>query len=186
MNSYDLWTTEKGLREKAERERDEARAALSEWEDAAMHVDSDHPDEKHCGCVPILRKQLKDARLSIKHALEAECMDCASHKQERDEAKAHLVDIELYGTDEINAAVKLRQKLASALVERDEARMCRDGLMRQLAVTGTERDQWRTVAHGLADAVAGNASWHRAFAAFDKLKTKAIAAVRWESKEEAK
>jgi hypothetical protein len=43
-------------------ERDDAREALAEWHDAALHVDSDHPDEMHCGCVPILRKQLKDAR----------------------------------------------------------------------------------------------------------------------------
>ena len=79
------------------RERDEAREALSDWENAALHVEAEHPDEKHCGCVPILRKLLNKARESLKH-------------------------IEEYGTEEINAAVELRQKLASALVERDEAR----------------------------------------------------------------
>ena len=42
--------------------------------------------------------------------------------RERDEAQEHLSQITEYGTEEINAAVELRQKLASALVERDEAR----------------------------------------------------------------
>ena len=82
---------------KLERERDEAREALSDWENAALHVEADHPNEKHCGCVPVLRKLLNEARESLKH-------------------------IEEYGTEEINAAIDLRQKLASALVERDEAR----------------------------------------------------------------
>jgi hypothetical protein len=50
------------LLEKAERERDEAREALSEWEDAAKHVEANHPDEVHCGCVPVLRKLLTDAQ----------------------------------------------------------------------------------------------------------------------------
>jgi hypothetical protein len=48
--------------QKLERERDEAREALSDWENAALHVEADHPDEKHCGCVPVLRKLLTDAR----------------------------------------------------------------------------------------------------------------------------
>lgn len=43
-------------------------------------------------------------------------------ERERDEAREALKHIEEYGTGEINAAVDLRQKLASALVERDEAR----------------------------------------------------------------
>jgi hypothetical protein len=42
--------------------------------------------------------------------------------RERDEARESLKHISEYGTDEINAAVELRQKLATALVERDEAR----------------------------------------------------------------
>ena len=42
-------------------------------------------------------------------------------KEERDEARESLKHITEYGTEEINAAVELRQKLASALVERDEA-----------------------------------------------------------------
>jgi hypothetical protein len=42
--------------------------------------------------------------------------------RERDEARESLKHISEYGTDEINAAVELRQKLATALLERDEAR----------------------------------------------------------------
>lgn len=41
-------------------------------------------------------------------------------ERERDEARRHLEDIKEYGTEEINAAVELRQKLAAALRERDE------------------------------------------------------------------
>ena len=43
-------------------------------------------------------------------------------ERERDEAREDLKHIEEYGTEEINAAVELRQKLAQALIERDEAR----------------------------------------------------------------
>ena len=42
-------------------------------------------------------------------------------ERERDEARKSLKHIGEYGTEEINAAIDLRQKLASALVERDEA-----------------------------------------------------------------
>ena len=42
-------------------------------------------------------------------------------ERERDEAREALEHITEYGTEEINAAVELRQKLASALVKRDEA-----------------------------------------------------------------
>lgn len=46
----------------------------------------------------------------------------AQLRRERDEARESLKHITEYGTEEINAAVELRQKLATALVERDEAR----------------------------------------------------------------
>jgi hypothetical protein len=42
--------------------------------------------------------------------------------RERDEARRSLEHITEYGTEEINVAVDLRQRLATALVERDEAR----------------------------------------------------------------
>lgn len=47
---------------KLERERDDAREKLSEWENAAAHVEAEHADEVHCGCVPVLRKLLTDSR----------------------------------------------------------------------------------------------------------------------------
>jgi hypothetical protein len=43
-------------------------------------------------------------------------------RRERDEAREALANVEEYGTEEINTAVRLRRKLATALVERDEAR----------------------------------------------------------------
>ena len=62
--------------EKAERERDEAlylsaalqlkcnmmQAALDDWDNAVKHVEADHAGEVHCGCVPVLRKLLTEAR----------------------------------------------------------------------------------------------------------------------------
>jgi hypothetical protein len=47
--------------QKIRMERDEEREALSDWENSALHVEADHPDEMHCGCVPVLRKLLADA-----------------------------------------------------------------------------------------------------------------------------
>jgi hypothetical protein len=47
---------------------------------------------------------------------------CRKLERERDEARSSLKYITEYGTEEINAAVELRQKLAQALVERDEVR----------------------------------------------------------------
>jgi hypothetical protein len=40
------------------------------------------------GRVSVLLTELDSARLSLKHAMEAECADCATFKQERDEARA--------------------------------------------------------------------------------------------------
>jgi hypothetical protein len=69
------------------RERDEAREALSDWENAALHVEADHADEKHCGCVPVLRKLLNDARSERDEAREElkafqplEYHDCSFYK----------------------------------------------------------------------------------------------------------
>jgi hypothetical protein len=42
-----------------ERELTVARAELAEWHDAAESVKAEYPDEVHCTCVPILRKQIK-------------------------------------------------------------------------------------------------------------------------------
>jgi len=76
-----------------ERERDEARRKLNNLDVTAIH--SCHNECQRPVCV--LRRERDEARESLKHISE-------------------------YGTEEINAAVELRQKLATALVERDEAR----------------------------------------------------------------
>lgn len=86
---------------KLERERDEAREELADWQDSAKNVRKEYEDEQHCSCVPILRKLLKDA------------------ESERDEARAH------WGTESMNAAQFLSEK-TKAIAERDEARAERD------------------------------------------------------------
>ena len=64
-----------------------------------------------------VREQRDEAReKSERYRLEANSL-----MLQRDEARESLKHIEEYGTEEINAAIDLRQKLASALVERDEA-----------------------------------------------------------------
>ena len=54
-----------------ERQRDELREKIADWENAAEHVKSDHQDELHCGCVPVLRKLLTDAKNERDELLEA-------------------------------------------------------------------------------------------------------------------
>jgi chromosome segregation ATPase len=56
---------------------------------------------------------------------------CRKLERERDEAREALKHIAEYGTEEINAAVDLRKKLATALVERDEARRDLDNMQDQ-------------------------------------------------------
>ncbi len=48
-----------------ERERDELREELEDWRNAAKGAENPCPDEKHCTCVPLLYKILKDARAEI-------------------------------------------------------------------------------------------------------------------------
>jgi len=65
---------------------------------------------------------------------------CRRMERERDEARKHLREIKEYGTEEINAAVELRQKLAQALFERDEAREAmREAWFAMDETDGTER-----------------------------------------------
>ena len=68
-----------GVIKRLERERDEARdlsaalqlkcnmmqAALDDWDNAVKHVEAAHADEVHCGCVPVLRKLLTEARDTV-------------------------------------------------------------------------------------------------------------------------
>lgn len=94
-----------------ERERDEAREALGDWENAAAHVEADHPDERHCGCVPVLRKLLTDSQ---KERDEWAAM-CGRYKQERDIAEQDATNYHVRTIELINERDKTRQ-------ERDEAR----------------------------------------------------------------
>lgn len=64
--------TRKGIREVVT-ERDKAQEMLADWENAAAHVEAEHADEVHCGCVPVLRKLLTDSRTL-----------CAQMSQERE------------------------------------------------------------------------------------------------------
>jgi chromosome segregation ATPase len=85
-------------------------------------------------------------------------------ERERDEAREALKHIEEYGTDEINAAVELRQKLAQTLIERDEARRklnnldvtaihsCHNECQRPICVLRRERDEAREEANKLSGA----------------------------------
>lgn len=50
---------------KLERERDALKEKLNDWENAAKHVEENHPDERHCGCVPVLRKLLNDSKKEL-------------------------------------------------------------------------------------------------------------------------
>ena len=86
------------------RELSEAREQLSDWQNAAKHVDADHPGEVHCGCVGILRKQLADARRQLTAAIS----QLANAIRERDNA---MSDYRQADTDSIRA-----------LHERNEAR----------------------------------------------------------------
>jgi hypothetical protein len=104
-------------------ERDEARKELNEQKNrASYNLD--------------LAKRVRDfwekcekERDEARHEIEGwrnkwECaVEMAARAEfERDAARASLKDITEYGTEEINAAVELRQKLAQALAKRDEAR----------------------------------------------------------------
>jgi uncharacterized protein (DUF3084 family) len=66
---------------------------------------------------------------------------------ERDEAREHLEHVKEYGTEEINAAVDLRQKLAQALVELDNMQDQRDLAMKVISRLERERDKAREEAH---------------------------------------
>lgn len=75
---------------KLERERDEARAKLEDWEDSAKHVRSEWPDEQHCSCVPILRKLLKDAereRDKWEETARLYCQNSDYHREMREKAE---------------------------------------------------------------------------------------------------
>ena len=77
---------------------------------------------------------------------------CEKLERERDEARESLKHISEYGTDEINAAVELRQKLATALVERDEARDKAERYRLEANAIMMQRDEAREEANKLSGA----------------------------------
>jgi hypothetical protein len=117
-----------------ERERDEAREVASglsiqeervneaQKELSSIHrwIDKNHAD----GFIDSLTylQNLERVTDSWYDRIDAIETDARRFVRERDEARKHWKEIEEYGTEEINAAVDLRQKLAFALLERDEAR----------------------------------------------------------------
>ena len=138
-----------------ERERDEAREALADWENAADHVEANHPDEVHCGCVPVLRKLLADAR------------------KERDEARAaakweSFDAMERAGAEQARRADENREWALRAERERDEARealenhtastthTCHSECKRPMCVLRRELDKERERAKELAELVDGS------------------------------
>ena len=83
----------------------------------------------------------------IKGALHTNWNDLMNHarklERERDEAREGLQEIKEYGTEEINAAVELRQKLAQALVDLDNMQDQRDLAMKVIKRLEQERDEAR-------------------------------------------
>ena len=84
--------------ERAERE-------LADWHESARAVEADRPDEVHCACAGILRKQLADVRrerdeaMRDMAAMQQDAKDyieladkCDALMRERDEARAALCD----------------------------------------------------------------------------------------------
>jgi uncharacterized protein Smg (DUF494 family) len=82
---------------------------------------------------------------TLKIALETFTELASTLKRERDEVREHLREIKEYGTEEINAAVELRQKLARALVDLDNMQDQRDLAMKIIKRLEQERDEAREV-----------------------------------------
>ena len=64
-------------------------------------------------------------------------------RSESDEAQEHLREIKQYGTEEINAAVDLRQKLAQVFLDLDNMQDQRDFAMKVIKRLEQERDEAR-------------------------------------------
>ena len=126
-------TVDPDFARKLERERDEALEKLADWENAAKHVEADHPDEVHCGCVPVLRKLLADAQEDAKRAT----YDAAQETIKVSTVKSHWIEA-CRERDEARAKIERQAErirylegatnhacgtpLSIALRERDEAR----------------------------------------------------------------
>jgi hypothetical protein len=132
---------------KLERERDEAREVASglsiqeervneaQKELSSIHrwIDKNHAD----GFIDSLTylQNLERVADNWYDRIDAIETDARRFVRERDEARKHLKEIEEYGTEEINDAVDLRQKLAFALVERDEVQKAVNGLCEHIGVS---------------------------------------------------
>lgn len=86
-----------------------------------------------------LERERDEARkIASELAIQAERL-----RKGRDEAREALKHIEEYGTEEINASVELRQKLAQTLIERDEARE-----RERVAITSWDEERQRALREG--------------------------------------
>ena len=106
---YSCATVSAAFARKLERERDEA---ITRRMETIMQCELYKQERDEA------REELRTA-VQERHDFHWELQDAI---RERNEAREALKHIEEYGMEEINAAVELRQKLASALLERDEAR----------------------------------------------------------------
>jgi hypothetical protein len=68
------------------------KAIVDDWENAAKHVESDHPDEVHCGCVPVLRKRVRELEEAIDEWSKA---GTAARQQETTDVLVEIVN-EIY------------------------------------------------------------------------------------------
>jgi seryl-tRNA synthetase len=104
--------------------------------DAEGYGDGRHPYV----ATDFARKLERERDEAITRRMET-IMQCELYEQERDEAREALKHIEEYGTEEINAAVELRQKLAQALVDLDNMQDQRDLAMKVIKRLEQERDE---------------------------------------------
>jgi hypothetical protein len=89
-----------------------ARAELADWHNAAEQVKADHPDEVHCGCVAILRKQLNDVtEQRDDYRKEIEIINCRLKGQVHPDDNGIMSDGEI----DIRKITEQRDRLAEAL-----------------------------------------------------------------------
>ena len=112
-----------------------------------------HPYTHGAGDLRILLQRLERERDEARKESEYYKERYEQLKDERDEAREHLREIKEYGTEEINAAVELRQKLAQALVDLDNMQDQRDLAMKVIKRLEQERDEAR-------EALENEMKWH--------------------------
>ena len=132
----DLTITVKGSSwARVTRERDEARDlssalqlkcnmmqdALNEWDNAVKRVEADRSDEVHCGCVPVLRKLLADAREAFAIAT-SNCVDAQQRLRELNEAREDAKRATYDAAQETIKVSTVKSHWIEACRERDEAR----------------------------------------------------------------